>query len=68
MDHRLDGLSDDPRPGAPRKISDDQGENVIVKTLEEKPKDATRRSTRSMAANMDIEPDDDRADLAGVRV
>ena len=41
---------------------------MIVKTLEEKPKDATRRSTRSMAANMDIEPDDDRADLAGVRV
>src|SRR5689334_893278 len=34
---RLEGLSDEPRPGAPRKITDEQVETVIVKTLEEAP-------------------------------
>jgi transposase len=46
---RLDGLHDDPRPGAPRKITDEAVERVIVKTLEETPLDATHWSTRSMA-------------------
>jgi transposase len=46
---RLDGLMDDPRPGAPRKISDQDVEHVITTTLESKPKDATQWSTRSMA-------------------
>ncbi|WP_217249470.1 IS630 family transposase, partial [Streptomyces sp. AC602_WCS936] len=46
----LDGLSDEPRPGVPRKITDADVERVIVKTLEEKPKNATHWSTRSMAA------------------
>ena len=49
VERRLDGLSDDPRPGAPRTVTDDQVEAVIVKTLEEKPADATHWSTRSMA-------------------
>jgi len=43
-----DGLLDEPRPGAPRTIGDDRIEAVIVKTLEEKPRDATHWSTRSL--------------------
>jgi transposase len=49
IERGLEGLSDEPRPGAPRTISDDQIEAVIVKTLEETPEDATHWSTRSMA-------------------
>jgi transposase len=47
--HRLDGLDDEPRCGAPRKIGDDKIEAIVVKTLEEKPKGATHWSTRGMA-------------------
>src|ERR1700722_2728318 len=49
---RLDGLADDPRPGAVRTVTDDMVEAVIVKTLEEMPSDATHWSTRSMAETM----------------
>ena len=49
IERRLDGLHDEPRPGAPRTISDEDVERVIVKTLEETPANATHWSTRSMA-------------------
>lgn len=50
-EQRLDGLLDEPRPGQPRKISDEQVEDVIVKTLETAPPDGgTHWSTRQMAA------------------
>jgi transposase len=48
-EHRLDGLIDEPRPGAVRTISDDTVEQVVIDTLESAPKDATHWSTRSMA-------------------
>ena len=48
---RLDGLLDEPRPGQPRKITDELVEKVIVTTLETVPDDgSTHWSTRSLAA------------------
>jgi transposase len=49
LEDRLEGLVDEPRPGAPRSISDAQVEDVIAKTLETKPDNATHWSTRGMA-------------------
>jgi transposase len=46
---RLNGLHDEPRPGAPRTIADEHIEAVIVKTLETAPKGATHWSSRGMA-------------------
>jgi transposase len=46
---RLEGLLDEPRPGAPRRLSDRMVEHVITQTLETTPRDATHWSTRSMA-------------------
>ena len=45
----VDGLLDEPRPGAPRKITDAAVEQVVTLTLESKPRDATHWSTRSLA-------------------
>ena len=47
--HRLDGLADEARPGAPRKIGDGKISEVVTATLETMPAAATRWSTRSMA-------------------
>lgn len=50
VERRLEGLFDEPRPGAKRTVTDDKVEKVVVKTLEDKPADgATHWSTRSMA-------------------
>ena len=46
---RLEGLLDEPRPGAPRSITDAQVEEVITKTLESMPVNSTHWSTRQMA-------------------
>jgi transposase len=46
---RLEGLLDEPRPGAPRSITDAHVEEVITKTLESMPVNSTHWSTRLMA-------------------
>ncbi len=47
---RLTGLYDEPRPGGPRSIPDEQVATLIRKTLKTKPKDATHWTCRSIAA------------------
>ena len=49
VDRRVEGLLDEPRPGAPRRVSDEAVERAVVRTLESKPQDATHWSTRSLA-------------------
>jgi transposase len=46
---RLEGLYDEPRPGAPRQVSDAQVEQVVIRTLESTPRAETHWSTRGMA-------------------
>ncbi len=46
---RVAGLTDAPRSGRPRTIGDDKVTDVINKTLQSKPKDATHWSTTLMA-------------------
>jgi transposase len=50
----MDGLLDEPRVGAPRKITDRQIEEVVTKTLESMPANSTHWSTRLMAAEMGL--------------
>ena len=51
---RLEGLADEPRPGAARKLTDEQIERVVVTTLESVPTDATHWSTRSLARELGL--------------
>lgn len=54
IESRVDGLLDEPRPGAPRTILDDEVEKVVVQTLESLPKGRSHWSTRSMAAHIGL--------------
>lgn len=54
--NRLAGLSDAPRPGQPRKITDEQVERVVTQTLESTPPNATHWSTRTMAKHSGLKP------------
>ena len=51
---RLDGLLDEPRPSAPRRIQDEHVEQVLTRTLESTPRGATHWSTRSMVLGRDV--------------
>jgi transposase len=51
---RIDGLLDEPRPGAPRKITDEKVEAVVTETLEQTPKGQTHWSTRDMARHVGL--------------
>ena len=50
----LQGLSDAPRSGPPRKISDDRVKEAVTETLTSRPKGATRWSTRKVAEAMGL--------------
>lgn len=51
---RLAGLYDEPKPGSPRSISDEQVAVLLRKTVKTKPKDGTHWSCRSIAAETKI--------------
>lgn len=54
IDQGFMGLYDQPKPGAPRSISDDQVAQLIQKTLNEKPKGATHWTCRSIAKETNL--------------
>ena len=49
LNSRLEGLYDEPRPGAPRKVGDDKIEAVVIQTLESTPRGQTHWSTRELS-------------------
>jgi len=54
VERRLDGLLDEPRPGAPRKHDDAKIEQLIATTLNERPREATHWSTRLLARKLKV--------------
>ena len=54
VEYRCDGLLDEPRPGRPRVVGDEQIKALITQTLESAPSDATHWSTRSMAEHLGL--------------
>jgi transposase len=57
QEHRLEGLTDEPRPGAPRTIADAKVEEVITLTLEKAPPHGTHWSRREMAKKTGLSHD-----------
>ena len=55
-ERRLEGLLDEPRPGAPRQIGDDAVAEIVRLTLETTPREATHWSLRSMAEAVGLAP------------
>jgi transposase len=53
-ERRLEGLLDEPRPGRPRTVTDEQVESIVTTTLESAPKHATHWSTRSLATELGV--------------
>jgi transposase len=54
VQQRVDGLLDEPRPGAPRKLDDARIEQLIATTLNERPRQASHWSTRLLAAKLGV--------------
>ena len=54
VERRLDGLLDEPRPGAPRRHGDAKIEQLIATTLNERPREATHWSTRLLAKKLRV--------------
>ena len=54
LEQRVDGLLDEPRPGAPRKHDDAKIERLIATTLNERPAEATHWSTRLLAQKLKV--------------
>ncbi len=57
VERRLDGLDDAPRPGVPRTVLDEQVAEIVRRTIEETPADATHWSTRSLASSVGVSKD-----------
>lgn len=49
LSHRVEGLRDEARPGAPRTVDDVRIEAVVTRTLESQPQGSTHWSSRGMA-------------------
>jgi transposase len=54
VEQRVDGLLDEPRPGAPRKLDDSRIEQLIATTLNERPRQASHWSTRLLATKLGV--------------
>jgi transposase-like protein len=54
MEKRLEGLLDEPRPGASRKISDKMVERIVTTTLESTPRGAAHWSSRDLAKQIGV--------------